>query len=184
MIGIHPLAAAFGTAGLVCQLVWPMLRGRKAILSLQFGIGANYSLSYALMDAWSGAGVAALGATQTAVTIIAGDRPELRFLGVACLPTVAAISYATWCGLPSMLALAAVTLIMVGRMQHDTLRLRLLLLAASPFGMAYDIIVGATPALVGGIFSAAIALVALLREFRERRTLPISGFAPDFDPHA
>jgi hypothetical protein len=59
-----------------------------------------------------------------------------------------------------------------------------LLFAASPFGMAYDIIVGATPALVGGIFSAAIALVALLREFRERLTLPISGFAPDFDPHA
>jgi hypothetical protein len=175
MIGIHPLAAAFGTAGLVCQLVWPMLRRRKAILSLQFGIGANYSLSYALMDAWSGAGVAALGATQTAMTILAGDRPELRLFGIACLPTVAAISYATWSGLPSIFALTAVTLIMVGRMQHDTLRLRLLLLSAAPFGMAYDILVGATPALVGGIVSATIAVFGLAREIRERRAARLPG---------
>ena len=68
-----------------------------------------------------------------------------------------------------MFALTAVTLIMIGRMQRDTLQLRILLLTAAPFGMGYDILVGATPALIGGIVSLAVAVIMLAREIRERR---------------
>jgi hypothetical protein len=164
----NPAAAAFGTIGLVCQLVWPLFRRHRAILSVQFGIGASYSLHYALIDAWSGAGVAGLGATQSAIAILAGDRPWLRWVGLACLPVVVAICYATWSGLPTMFALAAVTLIIIGRMQRDTLQLRLLLLTAAPFGMGYDILVGAAPALVGGIVSTMIASAMVVREIRLR----------------
>ena len=49
------------------------------------------------------------------------------------------------------------------------MRLRILLLAAAPFGMGYDIMVGSAPALIGGIVSAAIAAVMLGREIRDRR---------------
>ena len=67
------------------------------------------------------------------------------------------------------LPLTAVTLIMVGRMQQDTLRLRVLLLAAAPFGIGYDIAVGAAPALIGGAVSAFVATGMLIREIRSRR---------------
>jgi hypothetical protein len=165
-----PLAAAFGTAGLLCQLIWPIFRRRSAIMTAQFGIGADYSLQYALLDAWSGAGVAALGATQSALALIAGERPWLRYTGFVFLPFVAVIGYASWSGIASFFALAAVTLIMLGRMQRDSIRLRVLLLAAAPFGISYDIVVGALPAFTGGIVSATIALVMLVREIKLRKS--------------
>jgi hypothetical protein len=165
----NPWAAAFGAAGLFCQLIWPVFRARRAIMTAQFGIGADYSLHYALLGAWSGAGVAGLGATQSALAFLAGDRPWLRYVGYVLLPVVGVIGYLTWSGIESAFALAAVTLIMVGRMQSDTLRLRILLLAAAPFGMAYDIAVSALPALIGGMVSTIIAVSMLVREIRSRR---------------
>jgi Bacterial inner membrane protein len=171
----NPAATAFGAAGLACQLAWPLFRTQRKILAVQFGIGADYSLHYALLGASSGAGVAALGAAQTALKLVAGDRPWLRWVGLAFLPVVAAVCWVTWNGPASVCAFAAVTLIMVGRMQDDTLRLRLFMLAAAPFGMGYDILVGAAPALMGGIASATIAILALIRELRERR----SALRPD-----
>jgi hypothetical protein len=171
---LNPAASAFGTAGLVCQLAWPLFRRHRTIMSVQFGVGANYGLHYALMDAWSGAGLAGLGAMQSAIAFLAGDRPWLRWVSFAFLPVAVAVCYATWCGLPSMLALTALTLIMIGRMQRDPLQVRILLLTATPFGMGYDILVGAAPALVGGIVSGAVAVVMLAREIRERRWAPSS----------
>ena len=173
MIIDNPAATAFGAAGLACQLAWPLFRSQRKILAVQFGIGADYSAHYALMDAWSGAGVAAIGATQTAVTIIAGDRPWLRWMGLVFLPVVTVICAVTWCGIASLFALAAVSLIMVGRMQGDTLRVRLFMLAAAPFGMGYDIVIGSVPALIGGIVSATIAVAMLVREIRERRAAAV-----------
>jgi len=165
----NPLAAAFGTAGLFCQLVWPVFRARRAIITAQLGIGADYSLHYALLGAWSGAGVAGLGAAQSALAFFAGDRPWVRHAGYVFVPVVGVIGYLTWSGIESAFALAAVTLIMVGRMQADTLRLRILLLTAAPFGMAYDIAVSALPALIGGMVSTIIAVSMLVREIRSRR---------------
>jgi len=173
----HLLAAAFGTLGLLCQLIWPVFHARKAIMTVQFGIGADYSLHYALLDAWSGAGVAGTGATQSALAFFFGDRPWFSRVGLVSLPVVAVVCYATWSGVETLFAFAAVTLIMVGRQQRDTLRLRILLLAAAPFGMGYDIIVGAAPALIGAIVSATIATTMLVREIKERRQPTVTDAA-------
>jgi hypothetical protein len=173
----NPLATAFGTMGLLCQLIWPLFHARRAIMTVQFGIGADYSLHYALLDAWSGAGVAGLGATQSALAFFYGDRPWFRRVGLVFLPIVAAVCWSTWSGVETLFAFAAVVLIMVGRQQRDTLRLRILLLAAAPFGMGYDIVVGAAPAMVGAMVSAAVATVMLIREINQRRHAAVSAAA-------
>jgi hypothetical protein len=165
----NPWAAVFGAMGLLCQLIWPLFRTRRAIMTAQFGIGADYSIQYALLGAWSGAGVAGLGAMQSALAFFAGERAWLRHVGLLFLPVVGAIGYATWSGLASLFALAAFTLIVLGRMQRDTLRLRVLLLAAAPFGIGYDFIVGAVPAFIGAIVSAIIAVTMLVREINARQ---------------
>jgi hypothetical protein len=164
----NPLAAGFGAMGLLCQLAWPLFRCRRKILTVQFGIGADYGVQYALLDAWSGAGVAGLGALQTAVALLAGERPWLRRLGLVFIPVVCAIGYLTWCGPASLCAMLACSLVMLGRTQSDTLRLRCFLLAAAPFGIGYDLLVGA-PALVGAILSACVSATALVREIWQRR---------------
>lgn len=165
----NPMAALFGTMGLACQLIWPLFGARKAILTAQFGIGTNYGIQYALLDAWSGAGIACMGATQTAIAFFAGERLWLRKLGLAFLPAIGGVCYVTWSGAASFFALTACALVMIGRLQKDTLRMRLFLLAAAPFGISYDITVGAPVALVGAITSATIATIMLVRELQQRR---------------
>ena len=104
-----------------------------------------------------------------ALAFFYGERPWFRWVGLGFLPIVAAICWSTWSGLPTVFVFAAVSLIMIGRLQRDTLRMRIVLLAAAPFGMGYDILVGATPALIGGIVSAIIATAMLIREIKSRR---------------
>ncbi|MCI5075889.1 YgjV family protein [Oricola sp.] len=163
-----PLAAVFGAAGLMCQLAWPLFRSRRKILAVQLGIGSSYAASYALLDAWSGVGVCSVGATQTLIALIAGDRPWLRRMGFVFIPVVGAISFATWSGIASFFAMTACCLIMIGRMQRDTLAMRCFLVAASPFGIGYDLTVGAAPALAGAIISAGLGFAALIRELNAR----------------
>lgn len=164
----NPAAAAFGAVGLACQLTWPLFSKRRTILGIQMGIGTNYAAQYALLDAWSGAAVCALGASQTLIALLAGDRVWLRLLGLGFLPIVALACLATWAGISSLFALSACALVMIGRLQKDTVRLRQFMLAAAPFGMGYDLSVGAVPALAGACVSLVISLAALRRELRKR----------------
>jgi hypothetical protein len=169
IISERPLATAFGVLGLACQLAWPWFRTRHVILSIQLGIGLLYCVQYALLDARSAAAVCALGAMQTSLALAAGDQPWLRRAGLLFLPIVASLCLATWSGLPSLFAMIGVTLVMVGRLQQDMLRLRVLQLGSAPFAIGHDALVGAAPALIGCIVSACVASAALLREFRLRR---------------
>ncbi|MBT4890773.1 MAG: hypothetical protein HON65_14590 [Rhodospirillales bacterium] len=173
----NPTAAAFGAAGLACQMIWPLLTKRRSMLGVQMGIGMNYAVQYSLMDAWSGAAVCIIGASQTLVALLVGENPRLRVLGLAFLPVVATAGMITWAGLPTLFVLIASALIMIGRLQHDTIRLRMFMLASAPFAMGYDLLVGAAPALIGACISLAISLAALRAELRKRnRTISHSRY--------
>ena len=172
MILSAPMAMAFGTAGLAGQLAWPMLRDRTQILSMQLGIACCYATQYALMDEKIGASVCLVGAMQTTIALIVGDDPRLRWTGLGFIPLVIVLGMVTWSGPSSAFAMTACSLIMLGRMQSDTLRMRAIMLAAAPFGIGYDLSVGALPALCGAILSAAIASLAFRREWRARHRDP------------
>ncbi|MCT4369164.1 YgjV family protein [Yangia mangrovi] len=139
------------------------------MLSAQACIAGCYAAQYALLGQWSGTGVCAIGATQTLIALAAGDRPWLRHMGLVFLPLVWLVTALTWCGLASGLAMTACCLVMIGRMQGDTLRMRTILLCAAPFGIGYDLVVGALPGLMGALLSACIGAAALHREWRVRQ---------------
>ena len=164
-----PLAAAFGVAGLCCQLLWPLMRTRGSILAVQFGMPLFYGMQYGMLEAWSGVGVACVGATQTLVACAAGRHSCLKRLGYVFIPAVAVVCAATWQGPVTAFALVACALTMIGRMQADTLHMRYLMLAAAPFGMGFDLMVGAMPALCGAITSFLLGLACLRRELNARR---------------
>lgn len=169
-----PLAPVFGLAGLAGQLAWPLLRRRESILATQIAIAGCYATQYALMEQWSGASVCLVGASQSAIALISGDKPWLSRLGFGFIPLVIVLSYLTWNGLPSLLAACACCLVMIGRMQRDMLRMRAVMLAASPFGIGHDVMVGAAAALAGALLSCVIGAAALLREWvgRSRVAVP------------
>jgi hypothetical protein len=165
----RPLASAFGLAGLLFTMIWPLFHSRQAILAAQLGIGLGYLFHYALLEAWTGASITALGATQTALSFFIAGHPLLRQAMLGFLPLVAGITWLTWIGLPSLFAGMALTLIMLGRLQLDEIRMRLFLLAAAPFGMAYDFAVGSLPAFAGGAVATVIGIAMLAHELRARK---------------
>lgn len=169
------LATGFGAAGLSAQLVWPLFRGRTAILGVQLAASCSYSASYAFAGHDTAAAICLIGAVQTTVALIGGDRPWLSRIGYIFLPVVLIAAILTYSGLPSLLAATACCLIMLGRLQRDTLRLRAVQLGASPFGAAHDLIVGAWPCLAGALLSFLIAATALRREMQSRRAVPAAA---------
>lgn len=164
--GFLPLLA--GAIALACQLFWPLMSSRRAILIVQAGIGLGYGAQYALLDAWSGALVCFLGASQTLLILFGGTGRVQRLASISVFPLLAVIGAMTWVGMPTAFALMACALTMFGRYQTDTVKLRSIQLTAAPFGMAYDISVGAFPALCGGLVAATIAFLALQREIKKR----------------
>ncbi len=170
----YTLAAGFGAAGLSAQLVWPLFRGRTTILGVQLTASCSYGASYAFAGHDTAAAICLIGAMQTTVALLGRDRPWLSKIGYIFLPVVLIAATLTYTGLPSLLAATACCLIMLGRMQRDTLRLRAVQLGASPFGAAHDLIVGAWPCLAGAMISFLIAATALRRELHSRRATPIA----------
>lgn len=162
-------ALAFGTAGLVAQLMWPMFKARESMLTVQLVASCCYAASYALIEQTTAAAVCILAGIQITIALLAGDRPWLRSMGYVALPMVLAIGVATYSGLPTIFAVMASTMNILGRLQVDTLRMRCIQLGASPFGAAHDVATAAWPNLAGAILSFAIAVAAIRREFRHRR---------------
>jgi hypothetical protein len=169
MLVERPLASAFGLLGLACLALWPLFHSRTAILLVQFGIGTSYCIHYLLLEAWTGVGITALGAAQTLATMFFCGHPRLRAAALAFLPLPTVIAGVTWIGLPSLFAAVALTLMMIGRMQLDELRMRALLLTAIPLSMVYDFAVGSLPALAGSTIAMAIGLTMLAHDLALRR---------------
>ena len=163
------MAPAFGAAGLAAQLAGPLYRRRQTMLTLQLTAACAYATSYALLGQSTATAVCVSGAIQTSVALIAGDRPWLKGIGYAFLPGVVAIGALTFSGLPTILAVTACCLVMIGRLQRDPLRMRGVQLAASPIGAAHDAAVGAWPSLAGALLTFTVAGMAFRRELRARR---------------
>ncbi|RYH11395.1 YgjV family protein [Tropicimonas sp. IMCC6043] len=164
-----PPATMFGAAGLAAQLVWPFFRTRERILTIQLGASCSYATSYALMGQDTATAVCLTGAIQTTLALLAGGRPWLARMGYVFLPFVLGIGVLTYSGLPTLFAVAACCLVMIGRLQADTLQMRRIQLTASPFGAMHDVMVGAWPCLAGAFVTFAIAFTAFRRERRDRR---------------
>jgi len=167
---LDPAAApVFGLAGLAAQMGWPLLRSREAMLTGQLGAACCFATSYSLMGQETATAVCLIGAIQTTVALMAGERLWLSRMGYVFLPVVLVAGVLTFSGLPTIFAITACCLSMIGRMQSDTLRLRGIQLTASPFGAAHDVVVGAWPCLIAATLSFAIALAGYRRELRRRR---------------
>ncbi|WP_112321367.1 YgjV family protein [Oceanibium sediminis] len=161
-------APLYGAAGLAVRMASPLFERRDHILGAQLAASCLFAASYALMDQPTATSVCLIGALQTAVALIAGDRPWLNRTGYVFLPVVLIMGAATFTGLPTILAVTACCLMMVGRLQQDLIRMRGIQLCSAPFGAAHDIVVGAWPCLAGAVLSFAIAAAAFRRE-RKRR---------------
>ena len=158
------LAPLFGVAGLAARVASPLFSWRRQILTAQLASSCLFAASYGLMNQQTATSVCLIGAMQTTVALLAGDRSWVNLMGYVFLPLVLVIGALTFSGAPTILAVAACCLMMIGRLQRDLLRMRGIQLCSGPFGAAHDVVVGAWPCLVGAILSFIIAAAAFRRE--------------------
>ncbi len=161
-------APVFGLAGLAAQMAGPMFRTREAILTAQLVASCSHATSYALLGQDTATAVCLTGAIQTTIALMAGERAWMSRIGYVFLPVVLTMGALTFSGLPTILAITACCLMMIGRMQADLLRMRGVQLAALPFGATHDAVVGAWPALAGATLTFTISVVAFQRALKRR----------------
>ena len=176
----QPIAAAWGVFGMLCLIFWPLFKTRTAMLLVQLGIGIGLGVHYGLLGAWTGALMNALCAVQVAAAIPIERRPELRWIYHAIVPAIAAASVVTWAGWPSAFAALGMVFLTLGRMQSNLLWLRALLLAAVPFWLVHDVLVGSLPAVIADTASFGIGAAMLWRHHGRAWLMarrPVSGAA-------
>ncbi len=163
VLAANPAAAAAGFIAMVCLATWPLFQTRWAMLLAYIGNNLAFVVHYALLDHWTAVAMNGLMGVQTVVAIMLVHLPQLRWVYYALMPVLALASLATWQGLPSFLSAAATALSTIGRMQTSETRLRLLLLASTPFWAAHDLIVGSLPGLIADVLSMATGATMLIR---------------------
>ena len=67
-------APVFGLMGLAAQMTWPLFRSRETMLMIQLAASCSYATSYGLLGQDTATAVCLIGAIQTTVALLAGDR--------------------------------------------------------------------------------------------------------------
>ena len=154
-------ALVTGIGAAVCLVAAPMFDSRRMILMAQLGAGLLFAVHYACLEIAVAAGVNILGSVQTGAALFSTRSTAMNRLGYALICLMALVSVWFWQGPVSALSLAAMTLIALGRMQADQLRLRLLFLAGGVFWVMHDFSADAWIALVADIGAIVMGLAAL-----------------------
>lgn len=161
-----PLASAAGLAAAALLVACPLMTRRETILLAQLGVGVMFALHFTLLGITAEAAVNVLGALQALAALFAGRHPALNRAGHALIPLMAAAGLWFWTGPVSGLAVIAMALIALARMQENEERLRLLLAGCLAW-TAHDAIAGAWIALGSDLLTGFLGL-AMLMQTRSR----------------
>ena len=160
------IALLLGLAGALTNILWPLLRGRTAMLVAQVAVSALFGGHYFFMGARTGAWMNAIALVQAVLAIPLGERPGFRIAYLATLPVIATVLWLSWAGPASAFAALGFALVSLGRYQLDVIRFRIFLLAALPAWSAHNLVVGSIPGLIAdacALTSGSLALRAALR---------------------
>jgi Bacterial inner membrane protein len=171
----NPFAAGAGLVAMICLAAWPLCRTRSAMLMTYAGNNLGFMAHYVLLDQLTAAAINGVMGVQTVVAIWLVRWPRLRWIYYALAPALAAGTFLTWHGLPSLLAAAATTLSTMGRMQSNEASLRILLLASTPVWVVHDLIVGSLPRLVADLLSMVIGATMLWKRSPTAHRLMMSA---------
>ncbi len=150
-----------GVAAALCLTASPIFRSRRSILVVQLAAGLCFAAHYFCLGIAVAGAVNILGAVQTGAALFSARGAAMNRLGYALIILMAVVGLWFWQGPISLLSVAAVTLIALARMQHDELRLRLLLLTGGCFWIAHDLAAEAWIALTADVGAALVGIVTL-----------------------
>lgn len=166
MSGPIELSDLAGSVGLALIVVWPLLRGRRAILAGQAASALAFVLHYLLIGAATGAAMASLSLVQ-AVTAWPAVRPWwCGALYGATVPALAVLAATTWAGPASAWAAAGLALATLARWLRRPCRMRAAFFLAGACWIAHDFIAGSLFGLSADALCMAALVLGHLREIR------------------
>ncbi len=156
-------ASIAGALGVAANGVWPLLRGRRRILSMQMLGTSLFGLHYLLLGANTGAATCVAGVLQgLAATTLENRMARNAVFGVT-LAGCAALAAANWSGLPSALALAGLLAATAGRLQRREQSIRLFFLGSEAFWISHNTLVGSSWGLASDTMAVTMLLAGLWR---------------------
>jgi hypothetical protein len=173
-----PVASIFGVIAMVCIIMWPVFGVRQNMLLVYLGNDLAFAAHYALLDLWTASAMNVLLGLQTVAAIYLEKLPGSRWFYIALIPVVAGASLLTWQGLTSILAAAATMLSTVGKMQHNEVALKLIVLSQAPFWGLHDLMVGSLPGFIAAVANMATAIMVLMRTADRRASKSEMPFSP------
>ena len=153
-----------GVLALSVNMSWPLLHGRKRILTVQALGSSLFALHYLLIGAETGAVMCAAAIVQSVTGALVRQR-TMR-LGIVGMTLVAGVTmtFLTWQGLPSAFAQATGIFSAAGRLQPNTRRLRWLFVGSVLCSLIHNFLVGSLWGLGSDMVSATILAVRIWRD--------------------
>ena len=156
-------ASAFGFAGVVANLTWPLMRSRSALLAWQVVACALMLIHFELIAAHSGALIMFVAGAQTALAIPLGRSSRFKLIYLGSLALTPAICFLSWQGPESVFSSLALAIVCVANFQLNQLHQRALLITAIFAWVAHNVMVGSVPGLVSNTLAFCVSAAMLLR---------------------
>lgn len=154
-------ATLLGVAGIGCVATWPFLRDHRSALAVQ-GVGAVvFAAHFALLGALTASTACGLSLLQLAIAISTRDRHSRRLANGLVLIALILLTLVTWHGPSSALVACGSVIGMLARCQTSTVKMKVAFVAAAPFWLAHNLIVGAPFPLAVDLISITMNLAGL-----------------------
>jgi len=164
-----------GAVALGLLAVWPLLRGRRALVLGQAASSLVFGVHYALIGATTGAAVTVLSVVQ-ALAALPRHRSVARVVVFgATLAALGGVCWFTWQGWPSACAAVGMLMAAAGRWHGSASGFRLGFAAAGVAWIVHDVATGSVYGLVADVACLASLGVGAVRE---RRAVTLTADAP------
>jgi Bacterial inner membrane protein len=162
-------ANGIGYAGVVANILWPLMRSRSKLLVGQVVACVLMLTHFYMLGALSGAAVMAVAGLQALLAIPLGRHPRFRYVYLASLFLTPAVCIATWHGPESMFSSIAMGVFCLANFQLNQVRQRALLIVVIFAWYAHNFIAWSVPGLVSNTLALLVSARMLVIVYKASR---------------
>lgn len=169
LIDTQYLATAFGFAGVLANIYWPLMRERRHLLAGQVVACVLMLTHFSLLGAQTGATIMGVAGIQAALAVPLERNPRFKYLYLASLVLTPVVCIATWQGAQSVFSSLALAIVCVANFQLNQVRQRAILITAIVAWFAHNLMVGSGPGIVSNVLAFVVSTRMLVLTARAAR---------------
>lgn len=162
------IATSVGLLGVGANVIWPLIKQRKALLVGQVIACVFMFTHFFLLQAYTGAAVMLVAGIQAALAIPLEQHPQFKRIYLLSMLLTPIVCWISWHGIPSVFSSLALVLFCIGNLQTNTLRLRIFLLLCLFGWIGHNLLILSFPALLSNGLALMTSVFGLMREYKAR----------------